>query len=72
MPYFIYRIRPPGILEPLHSHESFSQASAQAKQLRGELPPNSLERIKVIFAENHAQAEDLLTQVREPPPPGEE
>ena len=72
MPYFIYHIRPPGLLQALQEHDSFPKASAQAKQLRAALPPNSLERIKVIFAENHEQAEELLTQVREPGPPGEE
>ena len=72
MPYFIYRLGPVGTLQQLESHDSFSAASAQAKKLRVTLPEKSLDRVKVIFADNPLQAEELLTQVRQPGPPGEE
>lgn len=72
MPYFIFRIRPLGILEQLQVHDAFGQASAQAKLLRAQLPERSPDRIKVVFADNPLHAHDLLSQVREPPPPGEE
>jgi len=72
VPYYIYRIKPFSILEMLATHEAFAEASAQAKQLRAGLPANSPDKIKVMFAENQLQAEDLLSQVREPRPAGEE
>lgn len=69
MPYFIYKIHPPlGNLEYVAQHAAFKDASTQAKALRqaGELPAGGA--VKVIFAENQLQAEDLLSQVREPEP----
>lgn len=72
MPYYLYRVRPFAIFEKLAEHGAFAPASAQAKALRAELPAGSPDRIKVMFADNELQAEDLLCQVREPRPPGEE
>ncbi|MFZ9297663.1 MAG: hypothetical protein ACO24Y_04965 [Hylemonella sp.] len=72
MPYYIYRIKPFSILEMLGAHDAFAAASAQAKLLRAGLPADSPDRIKVMFADNPLQAEDLLSQVREPRPTGEE
>lgn len=69
MPYFIYKIHPPlGNLEKLSQHAVYKEASSQAKALRnaGDLQAGCT--IKVIFAENELQAEDLLSQVREPEP----
>jgi hypothetical protein len=68
MPYYIYRIveRPIRMLEKLEEHAAYKEASARAKQLRGEESGNGA--IKVIFADNELHAEDLLNQVREPQP----
>jgi hypothetical protein len=69
MPYYIYRIHalPGGAmkrLEKLAEFASFKEASAAAKRLRAapDLPLGSA--VKVMFAENELQAEDLLSQVR--------
>ncbi|MDP3699353.1 MAG: hypothetical protein Q8R72_00445 [Hylemonella sp.] len=72
MPYYIYRLKPFGQLEKLEEHAAFAPASAQAKVLRNGLDAGTRDKVKVIFAENELQAEDLLCQVREPGPPGEE
>ena len=66
MPYYIYRIRstPVHQLEKLEQHDAFGAASARAKALRAEQGADAAARIKVIFAENELQAEDLLSQVR--------
>lgn len=72
MPYYIYRIRPFGQLDQLEEHGAFAAASGQAKTLRAAQPTDSPGKIKVIFAENPWQAEELLCQVREPGPSGEE
>lgn len=71
MPYFIYRVTPSGPikqLEMITQFAAFKEASTEAKRLRKqpELAGNS--QIKVIFAENELQAEDLLQQVREAEP----
>lgn len=71
MPYFIYRVTPSGPvkrLEKITQFAAFKEASTEAKRLRKqpELAENS--QIKVIFAENELQAEDLLQQVREAEP----
>jgi hypothetical protein len=68
MPYFVYRVFPFKRLEPVAQFEAFPEASKQAKALRRdpELPADC--QVKVMFAENAAQAEDLLTQEREPRP----
>ncbi len=65
MPYFVYRIenRPIKQLRKLDSFYSFIDASRHAKETRAGLSGDAL--IKVIFAENELQAEDLLSTERE-------
>lgn len=73
MPYYIYRIMPLGVLRKLEQHERFADASARAKALRAEGTPGpAAGRVKVMFAENELQAEDLLGQVREAGPAGDD
>lgn len=71
MPYYLYRVSQSGpikMLEKLDQFDVFKDASAEAKRRRKaeDLPPDS--KIKVMFAENELQAEDLLNQVREGEP----
>lgn len=71
MAYYLYKITqigPVKQLDKLAEFETFKPASAEAKRLRveGDLPANVV--VKVIFADNELQAEDLLQQVREPEP----
>ncbi len=71
MPYYLYRITQTGPvkqLEKLTQFAQFKEASAEAKRLRKDLELPAGTTIKVIFAENELQAEDLLNQVREPEP----
>ena len=70
MPYFVYKIfaTPIRRLEKLEQHDAFRAASDRAKQLRGELGGDANCIIKVIFAENELNAEDLLNEVRAPAP----
>lgn len=70
MPYFIYKIfeTPVRRLEKIERHDTFKAASARAKALRRELALAEGCTVKTIFAENELQAEDLLSQVREPLP----
>ncbi len=69
MPYYIYRITelgPVKKLKQLAEFGAFKEASTEAKRLRKE--EEDATNIKVIFAENELQAEDLLSQAREPQP----
>jgi hypothetical protein len=69
MPYYIYRIHSPlRRLEKVEAHEKFREASERAKQLRRDMPPGAAYQVKVIYGENELQAEDALSQVREPEP----
>ncbi len=72
MPYYIYSVNPGMQLKKLHEFASFSEASVHAKQLRVQQPSKSLEKIKVMFAENELQAQDLLCQVRVAGPKGDD
>jgi len=69
MPYFVYKITPPfKQLEKIDSFPNFKEASAFAKSVRTGMAEADNYTVKVIFAENELQAEDLLNQVREPEP----
>ena len=70
MPYYLYKVfeTPFRRLEKIESHHSFRAASARAKELRRELALAEGCVVKTLFADNELQAEDILSQVREPQP----
>jgi hypothetical protein len=68
MPYFIYRVFPFRRLEKVTDTPTFGEASAQAKALRASPERPADCTIKVIFAADDIEAENLLSQVREPAP----
>jgi hypothetical protein len=72
MPYFIFAVRPFAQLEQLGQWPTYPDASREARVLRASEPPGSNRRIRVIFAENALAAEDLLLQVRDAPPDGDD
>lgn len=72
MPYFVFSVRAFGQLEKLAEFASFKEASAHAKALRSSLAAAVDAKIKVMFADNQAMAEDLLCQVREAGPSGDD
>lgn len=72
MPYYVYAIKPMAQLEKLAEFATFKEASAQAKALRAGQREGSAARIKVMFADNPLAAEDLMLQVREAPPDGDD
>ena len=67
MPYFLYEIteQPIRLLKKVADYPSFKEAGAEAKRLRA---AGGAANVKVVFAENELEAEDLLSQVRPPPP----
>lgn len=72
MPYYIFRVKTLGLVEKLCEFDNFAEASARAKALRAADPPGAPGKVKVMFADNELQAEDLLCQVREPGPSGDD
>lgn len=77
MPYYVYAVKPFGQLERLGEHAAFKDASAAAKSERAARaaradPSGLAEQVRVMFAATAEQAEDLLLQRRDAPPPGDE
>jgi hypothetical protein len=72
MPYYVFAVKPLGLLQKLGEFEAFKEASAHAKALRAAQPADAVVRVKVMFADNQLTAEDLLSQVREAGPTGDE
>lgn len=72
MAYFVYAVRPFAQLEKLAEFDSFAPASVHAKQRRAAQTAEPGLRIRVMFAETALAAEDLLLQIREPGPSGDE
>ncbi len=70
MPYFIFRIYefPVRRLEAVGREETFRTASARTKVLRAspDLPQGCA--VRMVFAQNELEAEDLLNQKREAAP----
>ncbi len=71
MPYYVYRVKPFAQLQKLAEFPGFKEASSHAKSLRA-AGCEPQEKIKVMFAENELLAEDLLCQVRDPGPAGDD
>jgi hypothetical protein len=72
MPYFVFSVRPFAQIEKLAEFAAFREASAHAKSLRGSRTVAADAKVKVMFADNQQLAEDLLCQVREPGPIGDD
>lgn len=72
MPYYVFSVRPFAQIEKLAEFSAFKEASAHAKTLRTAPAAHSDTKIKLMFADNEQLAEDLLCQVREPGPTGDD
>jgi len=72
MPYFVFSVRPFAQIEKLAEFAAFKDASAHAKALRADKAVAGDVKVKVMFADNQQLAEDLLCQVREPGPAGDD
>jgi len=72
MPYFLYRIKPYFAPKKLAEFDGFKEAGVKAKALRSapDLPAGS--SVKIIFAQDETKALELLSQVRERAPAGDD
>jgi len=70
MPYFIYRVHefPVRRLDLVGRDDAFRTASARTKEVRAspDLPQGCT--VRMVFAQNELEAEDLLNQKREAAP----
>ena len=72
MPYFVFSVRPFAQIEKLAEFAGFKEASTHAKALRSSQTVAADAKVKVMFADNPQLAEDLLCQVREAGPTGDD
>jgi hypothetical protein len=72
MPYFVFDIHAFGPFDKVAEFVTFKDASAFAKALRAERVAVPGSRIRVMFAEHEQAAEELLCQVRESGPSGDD
>jgi hypothetical protein len=72
MPYYVYAVRPLAQLTRLAGFDAFAAAASHAKALRAAQAADDRTRIKVIFADSALAAEDLLLQVRDAAPAGDD
>jgi hypothetical protein len=66
MPFFVYRVTvlgPVRRLESLGAFAAYSSAAAECRRLRGG-GEGAGARVRLIFAENELQAEELLSEAR--------
>jgi hypothetical protein len=70
MPYYIYKVFdfPIKRVEKIEQHDNYKPGADRSKLLRKELALTEQCSVKMMFAENELQAEELLMQVREPAP----
>ncbi len=70
MPYYIYKVFefPMKRLEKIEKHDIYRQGTERSKLLRRELALTEQCNVKMIFAENELEAEELLLQDRGPAP----
>jgi hypothetical protein len=70
MPYFVYRIETVGPVRRLHAagaFDAYAGASAECRRLRAIEGAAGL-AVKMVFAQNALQAEELLSEIRPPGP----
>jgi hypothetical protein len=72
MPYFVFSVRPFAQIEKLAEFAAFNEASTHAKSLRAARSAGDGAQIKVMFADHQQIAEDLLCEVRQPGPTGDD
>jgi hypothetical protein len=72
VPYYIYRVMPYAQLQKLAEFDAFKPASAHAKALRVAERDAPEGKVKLMFADNEQLAEDLLCQIRDPGPSGDD
>ena len=72
MPYFVFRIREPRILELVESFDGYRDARALVRALRAESTREDPFTARLVRATDEAHARRLLSERRDPRPLGED
>ncbi|MEZ5658143.1 MAG: hypothetical protein R3E83_06330 [Burkholderiaceae bacterium] len=72
MPYYIYQIGPMRTLRQVGEAPAYRDAKAMVRSVRDALPADSTDSVRMIFAANALEAEDLLANPRPAPPEGDD
>jgi len=72
MPYYIYTVtmKDQATMKKaalVNEFEKFKAAKSEVRQLRSEKPLDEGQSYKIIFADNQAEAEKKVTEIREQP-----
>ena len=68
MPYFVYSISAHKEIELLKTFDAYQEAKRAATTMRLELAPKENRLVRIIFAQDPAEAEELLRTKRERQP----
>ena len=72
MPYFVYRISAERKLTLVKSYDRFQDAKDVCRKMRVEMPADSVEQVRMAFAQSEKEAKRLLSEKRDPSSPLEE
>ncbi len=66
MPYFIHKIMPPKLPVFVEVHEKFKDAKLKAREMRQQQAETEDYTVKITFAKDQTEAEELILTPREP------
>jgi len=72
MPYFVYRISAERKLALVNVYDKFQEAKDVCRKMRADMPADSVEQVRMAFAQSEKEAKRLLSDKREPSSPLEE
>lgn len=65
MPYFVYKVLPPSSPAYMETKDRYQDARTLVRRLRREHPSEEMLHYRMVFADNRAAAEKLLSQPRD-------
>jgi len=65
MPYFVYKISPPSSLIHIETKDHYRDARTLVRRLRREHPTEAVSQYRMVFANNQAEAEKILSKPRD-------
>jgi hypothetical protein len=72
MPYFVYKVNQDRSVEYLENFDDFKSAKTLCRDKREALTPEDTYTVRLVFAKNKKEAENLLRTPRKPSTPVEE
>jgi hypothetical protein len=72
MPYFVYKVEQDRSVEHLDTFDDFATAKKLCREQREALTPGDTSTVRMVFAKNTKEAENLLRTPRKPSTPVEE